>query len=100
MILLGDLYCVIVVVYCYGPYKQDSTDIQRESKTGQDQYARGGTDRTSETIGRGVGLVTWVARDEELGTWERGNVGTWERNILIYQRTNVLNLYYGEELYI
>ena len=36
---------------CYGPYKQDSTDTQTGSKTGQDQCARGGTDRTSGAMG-------------------------------------------------
>ena len=39
---------------CYGPYKRDSTDGQKGLRLTQDQYARGGTDRTSGTMGRGV----------------------------------------------
>ena len=39
-------------------------------------------------MGRGVSRVTWAARDEEFGTWERENVGTWGRaDVPTYQRT-------------
>ena len=40
--------------YCYGPYKQDSTDGQKGLRPTQDQYTRGGTDGTSGAMGRGV----------------------------------------------
>ena len=39
---------------CYGPYKLDSTDTQKGVSTTQDQYARGGTNGSSGTIGQGV----------------------------------------------
>ena len=38
----------------YGLYKQDSTGIKRGLVLDQDQYARGRTNKTSETIGQGV----------------------------------------------
>ena len=42
------------MVYYYGPYKQNSTSIKRGLVLGQDQCVKGGTNRTSGTIGRGV----------------------------------------------
>ena len=39
---------------CYGPYKQGSTSTKERLVLGQNQYARGRTNRTSKTIGQGV----------------------------------------------
>ena len=44
---------VLTLLY-YGPYKQDSTSTKRGLVLGQNQYARGRTNKASETIGRGV----------------------------------------------
>ena len=44
----------VLILKCYGPYKQDSTDSQKGLRLTQDQYARGGTNKTSKAIGRGV----------------------------------------------
>ena len=49
--------------------------------------------KTSGTMGRGVAEL-----HSQLSIWKCGNVET--RDILTYRRTNILNYYYGEELYI
>ena len=41
-------------LYCYGPYKQDSTSTKKRLVLGQDQYTECGTNKTSKTIGQGV----------------------------------------------
>ena len=38
----------------YGLYKQNNTGTKRGLVLGQNQYTRGGTDKTSKTIGQGV----------------------------------------------
>ena len=42
------------LVWCYGPYKQDSTSTERGLVLDQNQYAGCGTDGTSGAIGWGV----------------------------------------------
>ena len=41
-------------LYCYGPYKQDSTNTKEGLVLDQDQWAGCGTDGTSGAMGRGV----------------------------------------------
>ena len=73
----------------YGPYKKDSTDGQKGLRPTQDHYARGGTDGTSGTMGRGVA----ESHDETQYVQQTQYVGT--RRTQLARRTDVLNLYYG-----
>ena len=42
------------IVTCYRLYKPDSTDGQKRVRLAQHQCTKGGTDGTSEAMGRGV----------------------------------------------
>ena len=57
---------------CYGPYKRDSTDSQKGLRPTQDQYARGGTNRTSRAMGRGVAEL--YNKTQYVSLWEHGNI--------------------------
>ena len=69
----------LLILKCYGPYKRDSTDGQRGLRPTQDQYARGGTDGTSGTMGRGVA--------ESHDRTQYMSLGTKERRVPTYSRT-------------